>query len=182
MPKIALFCAKIMNRHIIITLASIAIIAATLGYSSLNLVSAKQLEFRWQTGSFDLLSILFGGKLLVCNNSDFFANLRGYSFEVIYDKKSLGTFSTDGISIPPHTSKTLAGKFEAQDRRISQILFASLDTAIGDNAAAARVNPDKMSVVATLETLVVGFVPFSITTQYSGEEFVNLMNQKTECD
>ncbi len=173
----------VVNKHTIMVVVSIAVIAATLGYSSLNLVSAGDLEFRWhQTGSFDLLSILFGGKLVVCNNSDFPASLRGYSFEIIYDGKSLGIFSTGGISIPPHASKTLAGKFEAQDRRISQILFASLDTALGDNAAAARINPDKMSVITTLETAVVGFIPFSITKQYPGEEFVKTMNQKTGCD
>jgi hypothetical protein len=173
----------VANRHTVIVIVSIIVIAATLGYSSLNVVSAKDLQFRWhQSGSFDLLSIMFGGKLVACNNSDYPANFAKYSFNVIYDGQSLGTFSTNSGGVLPHTSMMIDGKFSTDDNRVSQILLASLDTALGNSEAAARINVNKVSVIATLDTTVIGIVPFSITHEYSGQEFLQMMNQKTRCD
>jgi hypothetical protein len=74
-------------------IGSIMVIAGTIGYSSLSLVFAKDLQFRWyQVESFDLLSIMFGGKLVVCNDSDYPVNFHQYSFDVIYDEQNLGVF------------------------------------------------------------------------------------------
>jgi hypothetical protein len=173
----------VVNKHTVIVIVSIAVIAITIGYSSLNLVFAKDLEFRWhQAGSFDLLSLMFGGKLVVCNNSDYPANFHKYSFNVIYDEQSLGTFSVQGIGVLPHSASSLNGKFTTDDKRVSQILFSSLDTALSGSGQAARINVNNMQVISTLDTKIVGFIPFSITQQYSGQEFVEMMNQKTSCD
>ncbi|MGQ0772308.1 MAG: hypothetical protein ACT4NT_06025 [Nitrososphaerota archaeon] len=172
-----------VNRHTAIVIVSIIVIAATLGYTSLNVVSAKDLQFRWhQSGSFDLLSILFGGKLVACNNSDYPANFAKYSFNVIYDGQSLGIFTTNGGGVLPHTSIMINGKLDTDDKRVSQILFSSLDTALSNNEAAARINVNKVSVTTTLDTTVIGVIPFSITHEYSGQEFLQMMNQKTSCD
>jgi hypothetical protein len=164
-------------------IGSIVVIVATLGYSSLNLVFAKDLQFRWhQAGSFDLLSLMFGGKLVVCNDSDYPANFHRYSFNVIYDEQSLGTFSVPGVGILPHSITEINGKFTTDDKRVSQILFASLDTALSGSGQAARINVNSMQVMSTLDTKIIGVIPFSITQQYSGQEFVDMMNQKTSCD
>jgi hypothetical protein len=173
----------VVNKHTLIVIVSIVIIAATLGYSSLNLVFAKDLQFRWyQEGNFDLLSIMFGGKIAVCNDSDHPASFQRYSFDIIYDGQSLGTFSTNGVVAPPHTSTMIDGKFSADDKRISQILFASLDTAFSGSGQAARIDVSKMSATTTLDTKIIGVIPFSITREYSGQEFIDMMNQKTRCD
>lgn len=170
------------NKHTIIVIASVIVIAGSLGYSSLSLLSAKDLQFRWyQADSFDLLSILIGGNLFVCNNSDYPATFSSYAFDVIYEEKSLGVFSTNGAGLVPHTSAMVNGKFTTDDMRVSNILLASLDTALGGGNA-ARINPDYMQVVVTVETKIIGLVPFSITNQYSGQEFVQLMSKKTGCD
>ena len=172
-----------VNRHTIIVIVSIAVIAATLGYSALNLVFANDLQFRWyQEGNFDLLSIMFGGKLAVCNNSDYPTNFQQYSFNITYDSQSLGTFSVQGIDVSPHSSAMLAGKFSTDDKRVSEILFASLDTAFSGSGQAARIDVSKMSVTTTLDTKIIGVIPFSITHEYSGQEFLDMMNQKTSCD
>lgn len=171
------------NKHTAIVFGSIVVIAATVGYSALNTVFVKNLEFRWyQEGSFDLLSMMFNGRLAVCNNSDYPANFEKYSIEVTFDEQNLGRFSSQGASISPHTSTMVSGTFEADDKRVSQVLFSSLNTALNNNAAAARIDPGKMHVITTLETKIIGFIPFSITQQYSGHEFYDMMNQKTSCD
>lgn len=170
------------NRHTIIVIASIIVIAGSLGYSSLNLVSAKDLQFRWhQVGSFDFLSILFGGKLTVCNNSEYPANFQRYSFTMIYDGNDLGTFTTDGGGVAPHTSAMVDGNLKTADKKITQMFFSFLDTELGGTDV-TRVNADKMQITTTLDTTIVGIAPFSITQQYSGQEFLQMMNQKTSCD
>jgi hypothetical protein len=173
----------VANKHTIIVIASVVVIAATIGYSSLNLVFAKDLQFRWhQQGSFDLLSIMFNGRLVACNDSDYPANFHQYSIKIFFDGQDLGTFETHSAGVMPHSTTTVAGKFEAGDMRVSQMLFSSLDTALNNNAAAARIDPSKMHVTTTLESKIIGIVPFSLTQQYSGAEFLEMMNQKTSCE
>jgi hypothetical protein len=173
----------VANKHTIVVIVSAIVIAASLGYSSLNLLSAKDLQFRWyQADSFDLLSIMFGGKVSVCNNSDYPAAFASYSFDVIYEEQSLGVFTIDGTGLAPHTSAMLDGKFATDDERVANILLASLDTALSGSGQAARINPAHMTVTTTLETKIIGLVPFSVTQQYSGDEFVKMMGQKTSCD
>lgn len=171
------------NRHTIIVIASIIVIVATLGYSSLNLIYVKDLQFRWhQQGSFDLLSIMFNGRLVVCNNSDYPVNFQKYSIQIFFDGQDLGTFMAQGAGVTPHNTATILGNFETSDKRVSQMLFSSLNTALNNNAAAARIDPSKMQVSTTLETKIIGIIPFSITTQLTGAEFLGMMNQKTSCD
>lgn len=172
-----------VNRHAIIVIVSIVVIAATIGYSSLGIIFAKDLQFRWgQEGGFDLLSLMFGGKLVVCNNSDYPINFQRYSFDIYYDGQNLGVFSTNGAGMLPHASATIDGRFSTDDKRVSQILFASLDTAHSGSGQAARIDINKMSATTTLETRIIGLIPFSITQKHSGQEFFDMMNQKTSCD
>lgn len=171
------------NKHTVIVIASLAVIVATLGYSSLNLVYAKDLQFRWHSqGSFDLLSIMFNGKLVVCNDSNYPTNFQKYSIQIFFDEQDVGTFTTRGAGVMPHSATVIPGSFETGDKRVSQMLFSSLNTALNNNAAAARIDPSKMQVTTTLETKIIGVIPFSITQQYTGAEFLEMMNQKTSCD
>jgi hypothetical protein len=173
----------VANKHTIVVILSVIVIAASLGYSSLNLFSANNLQFRWyQADSFDLLSIMFGGKMSVCNNSDYPAAFSSYSFDVIYEEQNLGTFTVNGAGLAPHTNTMVDGKFATDNKQVANILFASLDTALSGSGQAARINPNHMTVITTLETKIIGLVPFSVTQQYSGDEFVQMMGQKTSCD
>jgi hypothetical protein len=162
---------------------SIIVIAAALTYSSLGAVFANDLQFRWdQQGSFDLLSLMFGGKVVVCNDSDYPISFHQYSFNLVYDGQDLGTFSMQGASVLPHTSTKINGKFTTDDKRVAQILFASLDTAFSGSGQAARIDTNKMSATTTLDTRMIGVIPISVTQQYTGQEFIDMMNQKTSCD
>jgi hypothetical protein len=173
----------VANKHTVIVIISIIIIAAALVYSSLGAVFANDLQIRWnQTGSFDLLSIMFGGKVVVCNDSDYPISFHQYSFNIIYDGQDLGTFSAQGASLLPHTSTEISGEFTTDDKRIAQILFASLDTAFSGSEQAARIDTKKMSATTTLDTRIIGIIPISITQEYAGQEFIDMMNQKTSCD
>jgi hypothetical protein len=172
----------VANKHTIIVIASIMVIAGSLGYSSLNLVSAKDLQFRWhQVGSFDFIAILVSGKLAVCNNSEYPASFQKYSFTITYDRTNLGTFTTEGGSLAPHATKMISGKLYSDDKKISQMFFSFLDTELGGTDV-TRIDASKMEITSTLDTAIIGIIPYSVTHKYSGQEFVQMMNQKTSCD
>ncbi len=168
------------NRHTIIVILSIAVIVSSLGYSSLNLVSANSLQFKWAAKSFDFTSIMFGGNVQACNDSDYPANFAKYTFTIFYDSKQLGQFASSGGTIPPHSKVTIPGKFTADDRQVAQIFFSFLDTEIGGTDV-SRVDAGKMQVRTVLDYTIIGIIPLSIAHDYSGQEFLDMMNKDTKC-
>jgi hypothetical protein len=170
----------VANKHTVIVIVSVIVIAASVGYSSLNMVSAGSLQFKWATKSFDFTSIMFGGNAQACNNSDYPASFSKYTFTIFYDSKPLGTFTSSGTSIPPHSKGAVHGKFIADDRQVAQIFFSFLDTEI-QGTDVTRVDANKMQVSTTLDYTIIGVIPLSITHEYSGQEFFKMMNTDTEC-
>ncbi|MBI5146375.1 MAG: hypothetical protein HZA84_04055 [Thaumarchaeota archaeon] len=167
------------NKHTIVVIVSIIIIASSLGYSSLNLVSASNLQFKWTT-DFDFLSVLYGKNMLVCNDSDYPASFSKYEFTIFYDSDQIGKFATSGIAVQPHSEANISGKFAADDKQVSQIFFSFLDTEIRGTDV-TRIDADKMKVVATLDYSLFWVIPLSTTHEYSGQEFLDLMNKDTNC-
>lgn len=168
------------NKHAIIVIASIVVIAGSLGYSSLNVFSAKDLEFSWPHQSFQFTSVIVGKVLDVCNNSDYPATFRSYSFTMIYDKDTLGTFTVGSGGLAPHSGGSAFGKFESTDERISNIFLSFLDTEEGGTDV-TRIDLEKMKISTKLDTTIMGVIPFSITHDYPGKEFADMMNKKPSC-
>jgi hypothetical protein len=169
----------VANKHTIVVIVSIIIIASSLGYSSLNLISANNLQFRWASG-FDYLSVLYGKSILVCNDSDFPASFSKYEFTIFYDSKPIGKFTTSGVVVSPHSVASVGGKFEADDKQVAQIFFSFLDTEM-HGTDVTRVDADKIKVKATLEYSLLWAIPLSIMHEYSGQEFLDMMNMGHAC-
>ncbi|HSA97843.1 MAG TPA: hypothetical protein VLF17_02060 [Candidatus Nitrosotenuis sp.] len=167
------------SKHTIIVIISIIVIASSLGYSSLNLVSANGLKFKWAT-KFDYSSILYGGRLEACNDSNYSASFAKYEFTIFYDSRPLGKFTSSGAIVPPHSGVAVPGKFAADDRQVAQI-FSSLLDADTRGTDVGSVDANKMQVSATLHYAIMGMVPLSTTHEYSGPEFLEMMNQSTGC-
>jgi len=170
------------DKHTIVVAASIAVIVGVLGYSSLGVLSLDSLQPRWsQQGNFDYSLILFGGKMLLCNDSDYQLNIQSYSFKMDYDGGDLGTFVASGASIAPHAAATVNGKFVTGDKRVSESMLSFINTELNGRDV-SRIDTSKMSVTVTKETAIIGFIPVSVSSEYSGEEFFDLMNKNTDCD
>ena len=169
------------NKHTIIVLVSIAIIVGSLGYSSISVVSAKDLEFRWPGNSFDFLSVLTGKVIEVCNNTDLPVSFSKYSFSIFYDGNDLGTYSTGGGSFAPHTDGVVFGKFDAKDDRMSSLFFSFLDTEMSGTDV-TRINTGKIKVITNVDTKILGVIPFSVSQEYGGQEFLDLINKEPSCE
>lgn len=163
------------NKHTIVVAVSIIVIISSLGYSSLNLVSANSLQFKWAT-DFDFLSVLYGKNMAVCNQSDYPASFSKYEFTIFYDSKQIGKFTASGAAVPPHSEAKTVGKFAADDKQVSQMFFSFLDTEI-HGTDVARIDANKMMVSTELDYTIMGVIPFSITHEYSGQEFLEMMNK-----
>ncbi len=167
------------NKHTVIVIVSIIVIASSLGYSSLNLISANDLQFKW-AADFDFLSVLYGKNMLVCNPSEYPASFAKYEFTIFYDSKQIGKFTVPGSAVQPHSEANISGKFAADDKQVAQMFFSFLDTEIRGTDV-TRIDADKMNVIATLDYTVLGAIPFSITTEHSGHDFLEMMNRDTSC-
>lgn len=167
------------NKHTVIVIVSIIVIASSLGYSSLNLVSANDLQFKWAS-DFDFLSVLYGKNMLVCNPSDYPASFAKYEFTIFYDSKQIGKFTVPGSAVQPHSEASISGKFAADDKQIAQMFFSFLDTEISGTDV-TRIDADKMVVTATLDYTILGVIPLSIASEHSGQDFLEMMNRDTGC-
>jgi hypothetical protein len=170
----------VANKHTVIVIASIIVIAGSLGYSSLNAISAQGLEFAWP-GTFDFLSVLTGKTVEVCNTSSLPATFSKYSFTIFYDGQDLGTYSTGRGGFEANSGGMVFGKFESNDDRLAGLFFSFLDTETGGTDV-TRINADKIKVVTSLESPVLWVVPHIITQEYSGEEFLDLINRDLTCE
>jgi hypothetical protein len=171
-----------MNKHSFVMIGAVIVIAGTVGYSALGAIAANDLQVRWhEPGSFDYLSISFAGKVGICNPSEYPANLKSYSVKMMYDSSDLGTFVTGGSNIASKSVAILPGTFSANDKRISEMFFAFLDTEFGGTSV-TRIDSNKMRVQTTVESSIIGFIPVYVSNEYSGQEFLQMMNAKTKCD
>lgn len=169
-----------VNKHIIIVIISIIVIVSSLGYSSLNLISANNIQFKWATKNFDFISVMYGRNLEACNNSDYPTSFTKYEFTILYDSKQLGKFTTSGVGMSPHSKANVNGKFAADDKQVAQIFFSFLDTEI-KGTDVTGMDANKMRVITTLDYTIIGVIPFSISHEYSSQEFLKMMNEDTRC-
>lgn len=169
------------NKHTIIVIASIIVIIGSLGYSSINAISAHSLEFSWPGSSFNFLSVMTDKKVNVCNDSVLPATFSKYSITIFYDGDDLGTFSTGPGGLQSHTDGVVFGEFKSKDDRMSGLFFSFLDTETGGTDV-TRINANKIKVVTQLESTILWFIPHTITKEYSGSEFLDVINKPTTCE
>lgn len=165
-----------MNRHTIVVIISCVVIASTIGYSIFNLLNAENLQFRLAgKGGFNLFSLISDGKLEVCNPSNLPITFSSYEISSIYKGDMLGTFYLGGNQIMPKSSVTLQGKFDTEDKKTANIMSLFLDTEI-QGADVSRIDVKKLEIVTELKTSFLGIIPYTVSNNYDGSEFFDLMN------
>ena len=169
------------DKHTVIVIASIIVIAGSIGYSSVNAISAHGLEFSWPGKSFNFLSVMTDKTVNVCNTSYLPATFSKYSFTIFYDGNNLGTFSTGKGGLEPNKGGVVFGKFESADDRLASLFFSFLDTETGGTEV-TRIDADKIKVTTKLESTILWVVPHVISHEYSSVDFIDMINQPTSCE
>ncbi len=164
-----------MNKHTIITGIAIVVIAAPFVYSGLNIYAAEQLQYRWNDSKeFSFFAMSNGGDVIFCNPTQVWAAIKNFRVDLFYDSNSLGTFNVDSISTDPSSSTTQHGRFVSDEFIMSQHVFMTLDFQF--DGGDIRLDPTKMYVIVTTDTPILGFIPYTASSQYTGYDFDEIMN------
>ncbi|QUC65016.1 thr operon leader peptide [Nitrosopumilus sp. K4] len=169
-----------MNKHSAITAIAIIAIIIPFAYSLMNVHAADQLRYKWdEPGKFSFFELSNSNVIELCNTAQYAADFKRLSIDILYRDENLGTYTIDNIRLDGSGSKIEKGKFVADNFIESQHMFMTMDFQF--DGGDMRVDPAKLFVIVSIDTPIIGIIPHTTTTQYSGFEFDQLMNQDFEC-
>jgi len=168
-----------LDRHAGIVILASIVIAASVGYSSFSAVTLDQIQIKWNDrGSFGFITMLNGGMIEVCNSSFVPLSFNQISIVAFLDGEEAGRFTAGGTTVQPGSSAELRGDGEMTGSAAG--MFSTyIDTETPGNNI-ARVDSSSIAVLTSIDTAVLGMIPFSVTEWYSGQEFFEMMNEKSE--
>ena len=171
-----------MNKYSTVTLIAIIIIIIPFAYSGLNIIGANQLEYKWSgSEEFSFFAMSNNGNMEFCNIMPFPTSFEKFQITTFYDAKNIGMYEIISTAIEPQSSIIKKGSFTTEEFQSTQHMFMTLDYEFGGGAI--RVDPNKFIVVVTVQTPIMGIIPYSHTTQISGFELDQTMkNQELSCN
>lgn len=170
-----------MNKHSLLGIVSIVVIGGTIGYGFLNSFFAENLEFRWAgVDDFNLFSLVYGGMFEACNPSSFPVSFRLYTIQVINGKENLGIFVLDGGQVPPMSSKVFTGKFNSDSQTLAGVTSLLIDTELKGRDV-MRLDAKQVYIITSTQTNILGFIPYTVSKQYSGYDYLDMMSQQSNC-
>ena len=106
----------------------------------------------------------------------FSTSFQKFEITSFYDAKNIGEFEINSSMIESQSSSIQAGSFSTEEFQSTQHMFMTLDYEF--NGGAVRIDPNKFIVLVTIETPIIGIIPYSNTIQISGFELDQIMNNK----
>jgi len=171
-----------MNKYSIITFIAIIIIITPFAYSGLNIIGANQLEYKWNgIEEFSFFAMSNSGEMEFCNPMQFSTSFQKFQITSFYDVKNIGTYEIESTTIESQSSIVKKGSFSTEEFQSTQHMFMTLDYEF--DGGAVRVDPNKFIVLVTIQTPIMGIIPYSHTMQISGFELDQIMkNQELSCN
>ena len=164
-----------MNKHTVITIIAIIVIALPIMHSGFSILGVQQLEYRWDNpGEFNFFNMLNQGEMEFCNTVPFWMSIQKFEIESFYQSDTLGTFTVQPISISPFSSVIEAGIFKSENVAEAQHIFMTFDFEF--NGGNVKLDPNEFIITISANTPILGIIPYTTTTQISGFEFDQLMN------
>lgn len=166
-----------MNKHSIITIIAIIVIIIPFAYSGLSILGMQYLEYRWDNpGQFSFFTMSNHGDIEFCNSTPFWITFEEFEITTFYDAKNIGSFSINPTTLNPSSSTIQEGKFASEELSASQHIFMSMDFEF--DGGDIRLDPNKLIVLVSIDTPIIGIIPYSTTTQISGFDFDKMMNSE----
>ena len=171
-----------MNKYSTVTLIAIIIIIIPFAYSGLNVIGANQLEYKWSgTEEFSFFAMSNSGEMEFCNSMPFSTSFQKFQITSFYDAKNIGMYEIMSTTVEPQSSIIKKGSFSTEEFQSTQHMFMTLDYEF--DGGAIRVDPNKFIVLVTVQTPIMGIIPYSHTMQISGFELDQTMkNQELSCN
>ena len=167
-----------MNKHATITIIASIIIVGSLGFSSWNVFAAEQIQIKAvKDGYFSYFDLMNNGKIIVCNPLPLPTNFKEIKISMIYNERNVGSSDFPQIFLEPNSETILQGEFLSDNFKESQYLSLHFD-GMYNGVIPSRIDTENMKIILGVNTQIIGFIPYSITTQYQGLQFWNLMNDQ----
>ena len=165
-----------MNKHSVIVIIASIVIAAPFVYSGLNVLSIENLQFAgMEQGNFRYFDLIGEGQIAVCNNMPIQVIIDSLKISEYFDGEVFGTYETSKISIPGSSSIAVDGTFLSENYESAQYYAFHYDSMFKGEQI-IRIDPRKLSVQMEMDTSIIGIIPYTVSKQYSGWDFWNLMN------
>lgn len=169
-----------MNKHTAIVIIASFVIAAPFVFAALNIYAVQQIQFVGiEEKKFNYFDMINDGEINVCNSNPFYVVFDKMDIQMIFEQRDKGLFSIQGTTLPPLSITTLEGKFTSETFEEAQYLAMHYD-GMFSGSAPIRIDPSKFAISTETHTPIMGIIPYSITQQYSGFDFWNMMNDKDE--
>jgi len=167
-----------MNKHTGIVIIASFIIAGPFVYAALNISAAQQVQFvGTEEKKFNYFDMINNREINVCNPNPFYVVFDKMDIIMIFEQRDKGIFSIQGTTLAPLSITTLEGKFTSETFQEVQYLSMHFDVMFSGSAP-IRIDPSKFAISTETHTPIIGIIPYSITQQYSGLDFWNMMNGK----
>jgi len=167
-----------MNKHTAIVIIASFIIAGPFVFAAWNIYAVQQIQFvGTEEKRFNYFDMIFDGEINVCNPNPFYVVFDKIEIKMIFEQKDKGIFSIQGTTLSPSSVTTLEGKFRSETFQEAQYLSMHFD-GMFSGSAPIRIDPGKFAISTETYTPIIGIIPYSMTQQYSGFDFWNLMNNK----
>lgn len=165
-----------MNKHTVITIIAIVAIIIPFAYSVMNIYAAEQVKFRSQPEKFSFFELSNNGKIELCNAVPYPANFKSFQITPFYDGSAKGTFHIENISLEGSQSNIQQGRFLSDSFVEAQHMFMQMDFQF--DGGDVRIDPRKLQVQISIDTPIIGVIPYSTVSQYDGFDFDKLMNEE----
>ena len=167
-----------MNKHTFIVIVASIVILGTVGFTISNIFVIDQLQFRvTNTDEFSYFRFINEEKLSVCNTSSFYTSFNELKITMVYEGRNIGELNFPGTLLEPNSDITKIGKFTTENFEEVQYLSMHFDAMFTDTIP-VRIDPSNMVIITDIQTQLFGFIPYSVTNQYSALEFSEIMNSE----
>jgi len=167
-----------MNKHTVIVIIASFVIASPFVFAAWNIYAAGQLQFSGiEQDNFRFFDMINSGKIAMCNPLPFYTSFDDVNIEIIYEGTNKGTLNVPMVVLAPNSFTITEGKFTSELFQEAQYLAMHFD-GIFSGSFPIRIDPVKMNIETEFTTKIFSLIPISVSKQYSGLEFWNMMNDK----
>ncbi|RNJ74874.1 MAG: thr operon leader peptide [Nitrosopumilus sp. B06] len=166
-----------MNRYTVISIIAIAVIVAPFLYSGIGIFGAPELEYRWAAERFSFFALSNHGDVEFCNPLPFWIGFEKLDINVYYDSTNYGTFSVGSTLLDPISYKTKEGMFKSDGLAASQHIFMTMDHEF--SGGAISLDPNRFVIITSVDTPILGFIPYTTSEKISGFDFAQMMSSKS---
>ena len=167
-----------MNKHTVIAIIASIVILGTVGFTISNIFMIDQLQLRIANADeFSYFKFINEERLSVCNTSSFYTTFNELKITMVYEGRNIGEINFPGTLLEPNSDITKTGKFTTQSFEEVQYLSMHYDAMFTDTIP-IRIDPANMVIITDIQTQLFGFIPYSVTNQYSAFEFSEMMNDE----